>query len=455
MTTLKALRARQVLDSRGRPTVEVDAIASNGALGRAIVPSGASTGRHEALELRDGDPARYGGLSVFLAVENVTTAIAPALVGMDLMDQPAIDERLIAADGSTNKSRLGANALLGVSLAVAHAAAAARGEELFVHLNRLWRKRAGAVGAQHVPVEPELPLPMVNMISGGLHAGGNLDIQDVLIMPVGASSYSQALEMTVSIYRAVGRELRKSGFESDLVGDEGGYGPRLKHDEQALAVVNGALAECGFDSDHDVAIALDIAASHFHDPARGTYRLRAPVARELRSQEMIDLLADWAQVFPIVSIEDGLAEDDWDGWTALTARIGRSVQLIGDDLFATQVSRLKEGIALHAGNAILIKLNQVGTLTETLDAILEARAHGFRTVVSARSGETEDTTIADLAVATAAGQIKIGSVARSERLAKYNRLLRIEEMLGTQARFAGRAAVLAPSTDNRQLTTGN
>ncbi|MGO9470076.1 MAG: phosphopyruvate hydratase [Isosphaeraceae bacterium] len=449
MATLKALKARQVLDSRGRPTVEVDAIASTGAVGRAIVPSGASTGRHEALELRDGNPTRYGGLSVFLAVENVTNLIAPLVVGMDLSDQPAIDARLIAADGTPNKSRLGANAVLGVSLAAAHAAAAARGEELFVHLNRLWCQRVATAGAKDIPVEPELPLPMVNMISGGLHAGGNLDIQDVLIMPVGASRYSHALEMTVAIYRAVGRELRKSGCESVLVGDEGGYGPRLDDDEQALAVVKGAVGECGFQPSRDVAIALDVAASHFHDPARGQYKLRAPVDRELGSAEMIDLLAGWAHAYPIVSIEDGLAEDDWDGWAALTARLGGSLQLIGDDLFATQVSRLAQGIARHAGNAVLIKLNQVGTLTETLDAMVMARTHGFRTVVSARSGETEDSTIADLAVATAAGQIKIGSVARSERLAKYNRLLRIEEILGNDARFAGRAAVLPPQISAR------
>jgi len=449
MAKLKALKARQVLDSRGRPTVEVDAIASTGAIGRAIVPSGASTGRHEALELRDGDPTRYAGLSVFLAVENVMNRIAPLVAGMDLSDQPAIDARLIAADGTPNKSRLGANAVLGVSLAAAHAAAAARGEELFVHLNRLWRQRAAAAGAGDIPVEPELPLPMVNMISGGLHAGGNLDIQDVLIMPVGASRYSQALETTVAIYRAVGRELHKLGCESALVGDEGGYGPRLKQFEQALAVLKSAVADCGFEPYHDVAIALDVAASHFHDPVRGTYKLLAPVARELGRAEMIDLLAGWAEAFPIISIEDGLAEDDWDGWAALTARLGGSIQLIGDDLFATQASRLAEGIARHAGNAVLIKLNQVGTLTETLDAMVLARKHGFRTVVSARSGETEDSTIADLAVATAAGQIKIGSVARSERLAKYNRLLRIEEILGDGARYAGRAAVLPPSVTTR------
>jgi enolase len=264
-------------------------------------------------------------------------------------------------------------------------------------------------------------------------------------MPVGATRYSQALEMTVAMYRAVGRELRKTGFESALVGDEGGFGPRLKFDEQALAVVRAAMAECGFEAYHDVAVALDVAASHFYQPARRTYKVRSLDERELTSSEVIDFLADWTQAFPVVSIEDGLAEDDWDGWAALTARLGRSVQLIGDDLFVTSVPRLEQGIARHAANAILIKLNQVGTLTETFDAMLLARRHGFRTVVSARSGETEDTTIADLAVATAAGQIKIGSVARSERLAKYNRLLRIEEILGGEARFAGRAAILAPA----------
>lgn len=445
MPTLKALKARQVLDSRGRPTVEVDAIASTGEIGRAIVPSGASTGRHEALELRDGDPARYGGLSVFSAVANVTSQIAPAVIGIDLADQAALDARLIAIDGTPNKSHLGANAVLGVSLAVAHAAAAAAGKELFVHLNRLWEERVAASGTKGVAVEPELPLPMVNMISGGLHAGGNLDIQDVLIMPVGAARYSQALEMTVAMYRAVGRELRKSGLEATLVGDEGGFGPRLKRDEEALAIVKSAIAECGFESYHDVAIALDIAASHFYHLASDTYQVRSLGERELKNTDVIDLLADWVQAFPVVSIEDGLAEDDWDGWTALTARLGKTVQLIGDDLFATSLSRLEQGIARHAGNAILIKLNQVGTLTETFDAMLMARRHGFRTIVSARSGETEDTTIADLAVATAAGQIKIGSVARSERLAKYNRLLRIEEILGGEARFAGRAAISAPS----------
>ncbi|MFI5460527.1 MAG: phosphopyruvate hydratase [Isosphaerales bacterium] len=441
MTTLKALKARQVLDSRGRPTVEVDAIASTGAWGRAIVPSGASTGRHEAIELRDSANPRYGGLGVLEALDNVAREIAPALLGMDLDNQAALDARLIALDGTPNKSRLGANAVLGVSLAVAHAAAAAHGEELFVHLNRIWREQHGPPGLETAPLHPALPLPMVNMISGGLHAGGNLDIQDVLIMPVAAARYSDALEMTVALYRAVGAVLKERGFESVLVGDEGGYGPRLQNNEQAFEIVVDAMLACGFEPGRDVAIAVDVASTHFYDPSRGTYSLRAGGDRELDSKGMIDLLAGWIERYPIISIEDGLAEDDWDGWTALSERLGASVQLIGDDLFATQVSRLRQGIDRRAGNAVLIKLNQVGTLSETFDALRLAHGHGFRAVISARSGETEDTTIADLAVATAAGQIKIGSVARSERLAKYNRLLRIEEALGPDARFAGRAAL--------------
>jgi enolase len=437
MATLKALKARQVLDSRGRPTVEVDAVASTGAVGRAIVPSGASTGRHEALELRDAENPRFGGLSVARAVDNVIREIAPTVIGRDLDDQSGLDGHLIALDGTPNKSRLGANALLGISLAVAHAAAAARDEELFVHFNRLWRQQLGGSESASAPNEPTLPLPMVNMISGGLHAGGNLDIQDVLIIPIGARGYSEALEMIVAIYRSVGVVLKKQGFESDLVGDEGGFGPRLRSNEQAFEIVVEAILACGFEPRRDVAIAVDVASTHFFDPVRGVYRLRSTRELLLDSQGVIDLLAGWIERYPIVSIEDGLAEDDWDGWAAMTNRFDSSVQLIGDDLFATQVARLEQGIERQAGNAILIKLNQVGTLTETLGALKLAREHGFRTVVSARSGETEDTTIADLAVATAAGQIKIGSVARSERLAKYNRLLRIEEQLGPKARFAG------------------
>ena len=426
MATVNGLKARQVLDSRGRPTVEVDVITSNGALGRAIVPSGASTGRHEAVERRDSEDPRYEGLGVYHAVDSVTREIAAAIVGCDLDDQAAIDARLIALDGTPNKSRLGANAVLGVSLAVAHAAAASRGEELYIHLNRLWRERVG-------PVEPVLPMPMVNMISGGLHAGGNLDIQDVLIMPVGAASYSEALEMIVSLYRGVGRILRQQGFESVLVGDEGGYGPRLHSNEQAFGIVVDAMRDCGYEPGRQVAIAVDVASSHFYDNASRTYRLQGNNNLALDRQGMVDLLAGWVERYPIISIEDGLAEDEWEGWTNLTERVGSKVQIIGDDLFVTQVARLRMGIERRAGNAVLIKVNQVGTLSETFDALSLSRAHGFRTVVSARSGETEDTTIADLAVATAAGQIKIGSVARSERLAKYNRLLRIEEALGTDS----------------------
>jgi enolase 1/2/3 len=441
MITLSELKARQVLDSRGRPTVEVDAISSSGALGRAIVPSGASTGRHEALELRDKDNPRYGGLGVFRAVDNVVSAIAPAVVGMALDDQSALDARLLALDGTPNKSRLGANALLGVSLAVAHAAAAARGEELFHHLNRLWKEHIRADEADRIPTTPTLPLPMVNMISGALHAGRNLDIQDVLIMPLSAECYSDALEKIVAMYRAVGTVLAERGLEWALVGDEGGYGPKLKDNEDALGIVVDAMLACGLEPGRDVAIALDIASTHFFDPPSGTYRLTAAGSGSLDSSGMVDLLAGWVDRYPIVSIEDGLAEDDWTGWTELTARLGNKVQLIGDDLFATQSGRLAEGIKQKAANAILIKVNQVGTLSETLDALALARRNGYRPIVSARSGETEDATIADLAVATAAGQIKIGSVARSERLAKYNRMLRIEEALGEKPRFAGRKAL--------------
>jgi enolase len=435
--TLSQLLAREVLDSRGQPTVEVEAVSSAGARGRAIVPSGASTGRHEALELRDTECKRFGGRGVRRAVGHVTAEIAPAVLGMDLEDQATIDARMIALDGTQNKGRLGANALLGVSLAVAHAAAAARGEELYVYLNQLWRQRL----EPDEPAEPTLPLPMVNMISGGLHAGRNLDFQDFLIIPVGAQSYGDALEMTVAVYRALGGVLRSEGEEASLVGDEGGYGPKLRAGTHAVKRILEAIMACGLRMGDDVTVALDVAATHFYDAKGGRYHLTASGDDVYDSAGMVAMLAHWASQFPLASIEDGLAEDDWDGWTALTARLGDSVQLIGDDLFATQADRLRKGIERKAGNAVLIKVNQVGTLSETLDTLLLARRHGYRTIISARSGETEDTTIADLAVATAAGQIKIGSVTRSERLAKYNRLLRIEEHLGDSARFAGRAAL--------------
>ncbi len=350
MATLKGLKARQVLDSRGRPTVEVEATTSGGAVGRAIVPSGASTGRHEALELRDAESPRYGGLGVLKAVDNVNRTIAAAVAGFNLDDQAGLDARLIALDGTPNKGRLGANALLGVSLAVAHAAAAARGDEPFVHLNRLWNDRIrAATPSDAAPTIPTLPLPMVNMISGGLHAGGNLDIQDVLIVPVGASSYGEALERCVALYRAVGAVLKDAGFESALVGDEGGYGPRLRDTEQAFEFIVDAIVACGLEPGRDVAIAVDVAATHFFDPERGTYRLNATGDLELDADAMIDLLDGWVKRFPIVSLEDGLAEDDWDGWTRLTARLGHPVQLIGDDLFTTQVPRAATGDRPQSG----------------------------------------------------------------------------------------------------------
>ena len=437
MLTLKSLKAREVLDSRGRPTVEVEAEASTGAVGRAIVPSGASTGRHEALELRDTESRRHGGRGVRRALAHVTGEIAGAVVGRDLDDQAGLDAALNALDGTPNKSRLGANAVLGVSLAAAQAAAAARHEELYVHLNRLWRQHLAPGEA----ADPTLPLPMVNMISGGLHAGGNLDFQDFLMIPVGASTYSDALEVICAIYRAVGGVLRNKGEESALVGDEGGYGPKLRTNAQAVDLILEAVLACGLEPGRDVAIALDVAATHFFDPEAQTYRLNTVGDDALDAAGMTAMLVHWTKLYPIVSIEDALAEDDWEGWAALTAQLGDAVQLIGDDLFATQTGRLRRGVEERAANAILIKLNQVGTLSETLEALALARRHGYRTIVSARSGETEDTFIADLAVATGAGQIKIGSVARSERLAKYNRLLRIEEHLGRAALYHGRAAL--------------
>ena len=439
MPALTSLHAREVLDSRGRPTVEVEATTSTGQTGRAIVPSGTSTGRHEAVELRDNDPKRHGGHGVLKAVHNIIDEIGPILIGMDVADQGGIDAALIASDGTANKSRLGANAILGASLAAAHAAAASNGEELYIHLNRLWKARADP----GTPTDPTMPLPMVNMISGGLHAGRNLDFQDFLIIPVGATSYRDALLMAADVYRALGGVLHKYGEESSLVGHEGGYGPKLRTNAQAVELILEAIAVAGLAVGKDVAVGLDIASTHFYDAEATTYRLRSSVEPEHDAEGMIAMILHWIKQYPIVSIEDGLAEDDWSAWTGLTRKLGEGVQLIGDDLFATQCHRLARGVAEGAANAILIKLNQVGTLTETFDALILARKHHYRAIISARSGETEDSTIADLAVATGAGQIKIGSVARSERLAKYNRLLRIEDRLGgpDRAPFSGAAAL--------------
>lgn len=417
--TITRVHAREVLDSRGNPTVEVEVHCAGGAVGRAIVPSGASTGKHEAVELRDGDPARYHGKGVRRAVAHVRDILAPQLCGLDATEQTAIDRLLCELDGTPNKSRLGANALLGVSLACAHAGAASRGQPLWRYLDSEGVAR--------------MPLPMVNLISGGLHAGGNLDLQDFLLIPIGARSYSESLEMTVAVYRALGRILTRHGFDGVLVGDEGGYGPRLHSNEQAIEMILRAIEDAGLKAGEQAALALDVASTHFFRDGR--YQLRIDGGRVLDADGMTALLERWVNQYPIVSIEDGLAEDDWDGWRTLTEALGDRVQLIGDDLFVTNPGRLRRGIDSGVANAVLVKVNQIGTLTETLDVVRLARQAGYRAVISARSGETEDSTLADLAVATGAGQIKIGSVARSERLAKYNQLLRIEEEISA-ARFA-------------------
>lgn len=418
--TICDVRSREVLDSRGNPTVEVEVHCVGGAWGRSLVPSGASTGRHEAVELRDGDPSRYGGKGVRRAVANVRDILAPPLRGMAATEQTRIDRLLCELEGTANKSRLGANAILGVSLACARAAAASRGQPLWRYLD-----------TEGIAC---LPLPMVNLISGGLHAGGNLDLQDFLFMPIGARSYSESLEMTVAVYRALSRVLSRHGFEGVLVGDEGGYGPRLQSNVQAIEMILQAIDEVGLKAGEQAALALDVASSHFYREDR--YHLRIEGGRVLDAEGMIGLLERWVSQYPIVSIEDGLAEDDWDGWRKLTASLGDRVQLIGDDLFATNPERLRRGVAEKVGNCVLVKVNQIGTLTEAFDVVRIARQAGYRAVISARSGETEDGTLADLAVASGAGQIKIGSVARSERLAKYNQLLRIEEEMGSAAKFA-------------------
>jgi len=415
MPKIVSLRAREILDSRGRPTVEAEVELSSGDRGRASVPSGASTGAAEAHELRDGDRSRYDGLGVLQAVANVEGPIAAAAAGLDATDQRSLDRRLIELDGTPNKSRLGANAILAVSLANARAAAAASGLPLYRYLAKL----AGTT--------PRMPLPMTNMISGGKHAGGSLDIQDVLIMPAGAPQYATGLEWIVRVYRRLATLLAAAGYEGYLVGDEGGFGPRLHSNREAIEFVTRAIEAAGFKPGSDVTIALDIASSHFYRD--GGYFLAAEKGQKLTSSQLIDRLASWADEFPIASIEDGLAESDWPGWRELTARLARRLKLVGDDLFATNPSLLQKGIDEQVANAVLIKVNQIGTLSETLSTLALARQHGYWTIVSARSGETEDDFLADLAVGVAADSIKIGSIARSERLAKYNRLLRIAEEL--------------------------
>ncbi len=424
---IAGVSAREVLDSRGRPTVEVTVELEGGCSGRASVPSGVSTGRYEAVELRDGDPDRYDGRGVLKAVGNVVDVLGPALLGMDALDQEAADRVLVELDGTPEKSRLGANAVLGASLAVARAGARASEVPLWRHL------------AAMTDVEPQLPLPMVNMISGGLHAGRNLDLQDFLVMPLSATSFGQALEQVVTVHARLGSVLSARGL-STLRADEGGYGPDLPNHTAALDLVCEAIEAAGLVPGDDVGIAIDAASTHFWDADRGLYVLNAE-DRVLDAAGLVELFADWCARYPIVSIEDPVSEDDWDGWSLVTARLGETVQMLGDDLFATNLARLERGISDGAGNSILVKMNQVGTLSETLAVIRRAHSAGFATVVSARSGETEDPFVADLAVAVRGGQCKIGSVTQSERLAKYNQFLRIEGDLGVSAPYAGRSAL--------------
>ena len=430
---IEHVHAREVLDSRGRPTVEVE-ITCGRRIGRAIVPSGASTGQFEALELRDTDSPWYAGRGVRTAVRNVREILGPAILGLDAADQQLLDAKLCELDGTPNKSKWGANAILGVSLAAAHAAATAENLRLDQHLHRVWRdlsQRQSGVNAGR----PTIPLPMVNMISGGLHAGGNLDFQDFLVLPIAATSYPEALEWIVRIYNQLGQVLNEKGEEGTLVGDEGGYGPHLSTPHAAAQAIVTAIERSGLKPGQDVALGLDVASTHFFE--NGSYQLTGEFAQKLNSEQMVQLLVDLVHAFPIISIEDGVAETDWDGWKLLTEKLGDRVQLIGDDLFVTSRARLQDGIAAGVANSVLIKVNQIGTLTETMSTIRHAIDHGYWPVISARSGETEDTTMADLAVATGAGQIKIGSVARSERLAKYNQLLRLTEQLGEDADYLG------------------
>jgi enolase len=428
------VRGREILDSRGNPTVEVDLWAGN-AFGRAAVPSGASTGEREALELRDGDKKRYLGKGVRKAVEHINGEIAAALRGMDLEQRP-VDERLIDLDGTPTKSRLGANALLGVSLAALKAAAAAAERPLYQHLAHL----AGRVPADGRYV---LPVPMMNILNGGAHADSSVDLQEFMVMPVGLPTFSEALRAGTEIFHALRAILKKAGHSTG-VGDEGGFAPNLKSNREALDVVAEAVGKAGLTAGHDVFIALDVAASELW--ADGKYVFRKSGEPTRTATEMVDMYADWVRQYPIISIEDGVAEQDWDGWKALTRALGDRVQLVGDDVFVTNPQILAKGIEEGIGNALLVKLNQIGTVSETLDAIGLARDAGYATIISHRSGETEDSTIADLAVGTSAGQIKTGSASRSDRIAKYNQLLRIEEELGGSAKYAGRSAI-------RQLAT--
>ena len=421
-TAIAEIHAREILDSRGNPTVEADVSLGDGSMGRAAVPSGASTGEHEAVELRDGDQQRYSGKGVMQAVENVNNSIEKALTGMDASSQREIDQALLELDGSPNKSNLGANAILAVSMACARAAAASMKLPLYRYL--------GGVNASI------LPTPMMNIINGGAHADSNVDFQEFMVMPVGAESFSEALRWGAEVFHTLKAVLKKRGYNT-AVGDEGGFAPSLKANVEAIELILEAIAQAGYKAGDEIAIALDPASSEFFDKAKGKYVFKKSDKSVKSSEEMVRFWSDWVRQYPIVSIEDGLAEDDWEGWKHLTKQLGAEIQLVGDDLFVTNTERLQQGINQGAGNSILIKVNQIGTVSETLDAIALARRNGYTSVISHRSGETEDTFIADLAVATGVGQIKTGSASRTDRIAKYNQLLRIEEELGDGAQFLG------------------
>ena len=417
------IHARQILDSRGNPTVEVDVVTENGIMGRAAVPSGASTGIHEAVELRDDDKSQYLGKGVLKAVNNVNNVLNNELKGLYVTDQNLIDNTMLQIDGTPNKANLGANAILGVSMAVAHAAAQETNQHLFRYV--------GGVNANL------LPIPMMNILNGGSHADNSIDFQEFMVMPVGANSFSHALRMGAEVFHHLKAVLKKQGYSTN-VGDEGGFAPNLKSNEEAITVILQAIENAGYKAGEEIFLALDPAASEYYLPEENVYHLKKSTGDKLTPAQMVDYWAEWANKYPIISIEDGMGEDDWDGWALMTQKLGEKIQIVGDDLFVTNTQRLQKGIDTNVANSILIKVNQIGTLTETINAVQLATANSYTSVMSHRSGETEDSTIADLAVALGTGQIKTGSASRSDRIAKYNQLLRIEEILGDTARYLGK-----------------
>jgi enolase len=422
MSLIESIHARQILDSRGNPTVEVDVFTESGAFGRAAVPSGASTGTHEAVELRDGDKKRYVGKGVLKAVDNVNTKIAAEVVGLSVYDQNLVDKVMVELDGTKNKGKLGANAILGTSLAIAKAAAMESGQSLYRYI--------GGVNAN------TLPVPMMNILNGGSHADNSIDFQEFMVMPVKADTFSEALRMGTEVFHTLKKVLHDAGLSTN-VGDEGGFAPNIKSNEEAIEIVLKAIEKAGFKPGVDMFIAMDAASSEFYDAKTKSYIFKKSDGKKLKSEEMVEYWAKWAKKYPIISIEDGMAEEDWDGWKKLTDKIGSKTQLVGDDLFVTNVDFLQKGIDLGVANSILVKVNQIGSLTETINAVNLAKRNGYKSIMSHRSGETEDSTIADLAVALNTGQIKTGSASRSDRMAKYNQLIRIEEELGETAYFPG------------------